>query len=459
MNPVSLIEPQVTKSPASHWALPLLLAFYVAITTLYNLAIPVGEAPDEADHVRFVEIVRETGQLPTIPRDSARYSYEAEQPPLYYLLQAAWMDVLWPDNRLLPDLKPNPAFSAETNFSFERHTPPNVFLHDYPASRDVPVHIMRLLSTLLGLITLLFLWWAARVAWPQSRGVALGAIGFAAFLPGFSFTSATVSNDALAATAGALALLGCVYMLKRGLTVRTVLLLGAAVGLGMLSKRSFIAMLPLLVLVPLLAPGSTRNQQAKGIGAALGVALLIGMWPLVANLFTYGDPFATAATLAATQELISPLQGRPGYWLSPGYHLALYNSLWGAFGIRSIDLPNLVYALYYALLLLAIVGLMRRRRDLTGMQKKVLLVLGAIIVLINAGVAYQNTQFWAVQGRLLLPGLAALALTMGQGLALVGREVMPSVRYRRTLLALLVSILIAVNIYALVQFILYVYYV
>jgi 4-amino-4-deoxy-L-arabinose transferase-like glycosyltransferase len=447
------MRPQTSRLP-----LFMLLAIFLVVTTLYNLSIPTGEAPDEADHIRFVEIILRTGQLPTIPKDSPRYSYEAEQPPLYYLLQAAWIRLLWPGDSLLPDLKRNPAFSSETNFSFERHTPPNVFLHDYPASHDVPVHIMRLLSTLLGLLTLLFIWWAARIAWPQSQGAALAVVGFAAFLPGFTFTSATVTNDALAAATGALVLLGSIYMLKNGTTLRAVLLLGSAVGLGMLSKRSLGVMLPLLVMIPLLATAPSQKQKLWASGAALLIAILIGMWPLVANLLTYGDPFATAATMAAKQELISPLEGRPGYWLSPAYHLALYNSLWGAFGIRSIDLPNLVYALYYLLWILAIVGLIRRRKDLADIQRSILLVLVVTFLLVNIGVAYQNTQFWAVQGRLLLPGLAALSLLVGQGLTLVAREVIPSVRYKRIALALLLSILLAVNIYALVQFILYVYY-
>ncbi len=447
------------KQQTSRLSLFILLASFLIVTTLYNLSIPIGEAPDEADHIRFVEIIRKTGQLPTIPKDSPRYSYEAEQPPLYYLLEAVWIKLLWPSDALTPDLKSNPSFSSETNFSFDRHTAPNVFLHDYPAGRDLPAHIMRLLSSLLGLLTLLCIWRTAWLVWPQSSGIAIFAVGFAAFLPGFTFTSSTVTNDTLATTTGALILFGSVYMLKKGPTVQAVLLLGSAVGLGMLSKRSIIVMLPLLIIIPLLTPAITRKRKLIAVGAIALIALAIGIWPLVSNLLTYGDPFATAVTMAAKQELISPLQGRPGYWLSPGYHLALYNSLWGAFGIRSIDLPNLVYALYYVLCLLALVGFIRRRKDINGIQKRVLLILVIVFVLVNIGVDYQNTQFWAVQGRLLLPALAAIALMVGQGLAMVAREIIPSARYKRIVLTLVLSLLFAVNIYALVQFILYVYYV
>ncbi len=457
MDTIPYAEPVQSHTSGANVALVLLLLAYLATATLYNLSVPIGEAPDEADHIQYVEVVRQTGQLPTIPKNSPRYSYEAEQPPLYYLIETIWIRVLWPDDNLLPDLKLNPLFSANENFSFEHNPVPNVFLHDYPFARDLPAHLMRLLSSLFGLLTLLFIWWAARIAWPESSGASLSAVGFVAFLPGFTFTSATVTNDSLAAALGAVIVFGCVYQLRRGLTGQSILLLGIAAGLGILCKRSLLAMVPLLVIVPLLVSAPARRRLISMVGA-LVIAVVIGAWPLVSNMLTYGDPFATDVTLAVKAALTSPLEGRPGYWLSPGYHIELYNSLWGAFGIRSIDLPNFLYALYYVILLMAAVGLIRRRKDVAGMQRKVLLVLLVAFLLINAGVAYQNTQFWAVQGRLLLPGLAALALFIGYGLSLVARDLVKSAAVQRILLLLFLALLFTINMYALIHLILYVYY-
>ncbi|MEO8287160.1 MAG: glycosyltransferase family 39 protein [Chloroflexota bacterium] len=449
---------QPATSATGRVALYLIVALYLVTATVYNVTIPVGEAPDEADHIRYVEIVLKTGQLPTIPKDSPRYSYEAEQPPLYYLMQAAWMRLLWPNSTLLPDLQLNPDFSADTNFSFERGTPLNVFLHNYPSARDTPVHLMRLFSTLLGLLTLLLIWMAARRALHNSEAPAIIATGFVAFLPGFTFTSATVSNDSLAATAGAAILLASIYMLQCGPTAQAALLNGLATGLGMLSKRSLLVMLPVIALVPFLTTSSTRRQRIQSASLSVVVALLLGVWSLVANVITYGDPFATAATLAAKAEIVSPLQGRPGYWLSVPYHLALYNSLWGAFGIRNIDLPNLLYAFYYILCLLALVGFIRRRKDLFTSDPPLLLLLVVTFLLVNAGVAYQNTQFWAVQGRLLLPAVPALALGVAFGLSLVARDILPTRRVSAISLGVLLIIFLLLDWYALIQFIIYVYY-
>ncbi len=101
--------PQVTEGRRDRlydFRLPsAILLVYMALSTVYNVVIPVGEAPDEPSHVDYVQTVLRTGQLPTIPKGSARYSYEAEQPPLYYLLQAAWIGILPPHSNLLPHLE------------------------------------------------------------------------------------------------------------------------------------------------------------------------------------------------------------------------------------------------------------------------------------------------------------------------------------------------------------------
>ena len=117
--------------------------------------MPVGEAPDEPSHIQYVEIILQTGRLPTILAGSARYSYEAEQPPLYYLLEAGWIRLFWSSNKLAPDLQGNP------DFSFDKETPYNAYLQTYPVTYTLPVHLLRLFSTLLGALTLVLIWLSA----------------------------------------------------------------------------------------------------------------------------------------------------------------------------------------------------------------------------------------------------------------------------------------------------------
>lgn len=452
---------------AHAWALVCILALFAVTACAYNISVPVGEAPDEPAHIHNVEVILRTGQLPTIPLGSARYSYEAEQPPLYYLLEAGWMGLVWPNSEgsLVPELHPNPEFDPDRNFAFGDGSVPNQFLYDYAADDALPVHLMRLLSTLFGLATIALVWGAARLAWPEHPVSALAAAAFVSVIPGFAFSSATVTNDAPAATAGAGIMFICVYMLKNGVTAKVAAVAGVLAGLGLLSKRSLLVLLPVVVAVAVTAwlrrgTDARRDWRGAGVVAAIVIAaaLVVGVWPFVSNFVEYGDPMATAATAAAKSEIVSPLEGKPGFFLSPAYFIAIFNSFWGSFGIRNVDLPNLLYAGYFILCLLAGVAVLRFRKSLRRLEGWVLWLCVAVLVLVNVGVAYQNTQFWAVQGRLLLPGMGALALFVGRGLGIMGSEFLRTERARFVGLFVFLGVLTLVNWYALDVYVLQAYY-
>ena len=74
-------------------ALIILIGLYLLLAVGYNLAMPLGAAPDEAAHAEYVRIVAEEFRLPIL--DLSKQSneldpkgYEAHQPPLYYALAA-----------------------------------------------------------------------------------------------------------------------------------------------------------------------------------------------------------------------------------------------------------------------------------------------------------------------------------------------------------------------------------
>ena len=55
---------------------------FVAFATVYAIATPFGQAPDEQGHFGYLQLIAQHLQLPVnIP--------ERQQPPLYYLLAAA----------------------------------------------------------------------------------------------------------------------------------------------------------------------------------------------------------------------------------------------------------------------------------------------------------------------------------------------------------------------------------
>ncbi|HST04488.1 MAG TPA: glycosyltransferase family 39 protein [Chloroflexia bacterium] len=439
------------------WKIVTVLLFaYFGLATLYNLAVPVGEAPDEPSHIQYTEIILKTGQLPTIPLGSERYSYEAEQPPLYYLLATGWIRLFWSSDKLAPDLQSNP------DFSFANETPYNAYLPNYPPTYTLPVHLLRLFSTLIGLLTLLLTWLSAREIWPDVSddsgasklrgGLYAGAlaVGFVALLPGFTFTSGTVTNDTLAAATGAGVLFVALRILKRGLNLQMAALAGIVLGLAILSKWSLAVFVPLVLVVCLFSVAKSWPSRIASMAVLLGATVLVGGWPFVSNLLEYGDPLATSARQLAKNEIASPLANMPFFWLDRGYIGGLLDSLWGVFGLRNLELPSLVYLPYYLLLLLGLVlGVFLLRRG-EHFERRAIAVCLLVVILIYAGVAWQNSQFWAIQGRLLLPGLAALALVVGRGVDVVLSLLLNS--QRRVFIGTLAMLsgLFALNMYAIV---------
>jgi hypothetical protein len=175
-------------------------------------------------------------------------------------------------------------------------------------------------------------------------------------------------------------------------------------------------------------------------------------------MLEYGDPFATAATQAAKGEIASPLANIPFFWLDRGYVGGLLDSLWGAFGLRNVELPGAVYLVYYLLLLAGILGSIFYLRRATTAGKRVIFVLAAALVLVYAGVAYQNAQFWAIQGRLLLPAFAALSLLVGRGLYSLIDLSIKRPQPRQLAIAALLVLLLALNLYALLGRLIPAYY-
>ena len=198
--------------------LALVLVVYLALAIGYNLAMPVGGAPDEGAHAEFVRIVAEDGRLPVLDLRTSNNAqdpngYEAHQPPLYYVLAApAW--------RLARALGGGAAARAR-------------------AARSV--------STLIGLAGILLIWLFARlVVGPSRPWLTLSAATFAALLPMRLSLAAAVSNDTLAeaTSTGVLCLL--LLGLRRGYSTRLAFGAGAALGVAILAKASNLLLAPIV---------------------------------------------------------------------------------------------------------------------------------------------------------------------------------------------------------------------
>ncbi len=403
------------------WLLMIVGAF-MALALIYSLATPIFEASDEVWHFPMVRHLQTTGQLP-IQQPGVRTAWQQEgsQPPLYYALMALVISPI--DTSDLPDrLYANPHAqpgdpSLDANRNLISHLPAENFPWRYTT---LAVHLIRLLSILMGAGTIVLSYSIARRIFPEprTRSIPLGTAALIAFNPMFIFISASVNNDNLTILLTSLALyLGvlCWYeppgrVDRSGWWRR--LLLGIVLGGAALSKVSGLTMLPIVALI--LTVRHLRQRDWRGwmmSGALLGApVLIIAGWWYVRNLQLYGELFGLTTMVAiagprsmSLLDLVPEFDGfRYSYW-----------ALFGAVNIVTFPVAYLVFDLFT---LISFVGcvlwFMRNRR---GDRTTLLLILACYVLIVFIGVVRWTMMTPASQGRLMFPAISAISLLMWLG--------------------------------------------
>lgn len=437
--------------------LTLILLAYLVITLAYGALNPLFEAPDEHWHFFTAESIARTGRLPRVEDPPDEWlGQEAAQPPLYYLLGAALV-VPFDTSEARQAVWLNPYAwvgdaSALANVNRMVHPPGENWPWTGPDAPGyvLPAHLLRVLSTLLGLGTLLCVYGSARRLWPEGRTRPLIATALVAFLPQFNFLHASITNDALIIFLCSAAL----YQLIRFWTgspdltgatrsVRSalpLLLLGFTVGLAALTKNA--GTLLLLYSLGFLAVLALREKRPNLIWRA---ALLVGLpalalaAPLWArNQMLYSDWTATAPFIAIAG-------GDRGYALGQalGEIDGLLVSSVAVFGWFNLRPPAWVHWVWLGIVALAALGAVSclwvsrrsRRRQTTdngpqperyggGLSSVVagrwslvtVLLLAAWPLLVYAGLLAFMMRTEAAQGRLLFPAILPVALGLAWGL-------------------------------------------
>ena len=403
--------------------LVLILCAQLQIGSAYAVGTPPWQTPDEPAHLQYVlqvadpdtpwpRIEAEDYPAATIAQVMARQPvssaeltalrYEDHQPPLYYGLAAAALSV---------------ASAAPAN-----------------ASRP-QLRILRFMGVLLALITTSLCWRWARLGWPSQPDLALGAAGFAAFLPMHVAMSASVNNDVLALPLVAATLvLALSRATGRSSGARGLLLGGLLLGAAFLTKlTAYAAALPLALAEWHRLRGQRPLRLARSlIPVGLGAAVAAPWW--WRNLRTYGggDFFALGAHARAVegQTTTAAFLAEHGAWAY--VHRAVvftFDSFWGVFGWMAVFLPGWVYATLGAFASLSAWGLLARARaDATASpsacdRERIAGLLGGAVVATSVlGLAMYNLSFLQHQGRYLLPALVPLATGLVLGASEITRR-------------------------------------
>jgi 4-amino-4-deoxy-L-arabinose transferase-like glycosyltransferase len=343
--------------------LAVILLLFVGLGVAYAFTTPTLEAPDEIHHYDYIRSLVNTGSPPGIQEGEKSFSNHA---PLYYVMGA--LGSAWVGENDLDAWRTryNPHFGYR--FGDVGRDNKNIYFHpddDRFGASDtwLGVRVVRVLSVLMGAVTVWVIYRVGREVFPGRPEMAIGAAGLAAFIPEFLFISGAVNDDNGATLFGALALWAMMRIVREGFSSRRCVGLGLALGLGWLSKLTTAALIPTAGLVVALVARRNRSWRdflLWGLVIFGVTTLLIAPWS-VRQYLLHGDPIGLSQEMegfGAADRPPSLANLWPDlYWL--------HTSFWGRLGANQVPLAGWIYIALDVVTLLALAGfvqlLIRRR--------------------------------------------------------------------------------------------------
>ncbi|NLF00679.1 MAG: hypothetical protein GX601_06840 [Anaerolineales bacterium] len=410
---------------------------YLALALAYNVVALPFESPDEVGHFFAVKYIADHGRLPDPDRVSSQqylYGQEGTQPPLYYLIGAALVRLSGIDTS---DAQAYLRVNPHTTCGSPHLSGNKAFLAHDPAQERFPwrgallaLHLLRLYSTALGLLTALGVYGIGRLVFPDRHEAALLAAGATALNPQFVFVTAAINNDNLLVMLCTWALFFCLRTIRGRLTVWNSLLMGALTGLAALTKLGGALLLPMIGLAILTVVWTEWRQKPKEsrslAGLALPVlrhaalaalpALVFGAWWYIRNAVLYADPTLIEHHLA----IVSRRDPTP---LAQILHEvpSIFYSYWGRFTC-DVSPGGWYYAFWGGLVVLGLAAVGAGWARFTRVQRISLLLLAVWFILVFVGWFRWNLLASGVQGRLLFPATASMSVLVAVGLSAVLRR-------------------------------------
>jgi len=428
------------RASGRRWAW-ILWACFLARASFYAVLPPLWEGFDEWAHVAYIERLACGQGLPALGRtpvsrevaESLRLvplPYGHHALPFEHITYEQWWRLAAAERQArIERLDALPRAwacqqSPEAVLNYEAQQPPLYYLMLTPVQRvagGLPLRwrvvIMRLLSALLASFAIPLTYELARRA-RCSETCSAAAAALAALLPGFGMTAARVGNDGVSASIYALLLLAVV---SNGPSLAA----GFALGAGLLTKAYFLTAAPALALAWI---GRLRSKRGiLSMAAAFGAAAVIAAW-------WYGRNYLLTRTWSGLQQvaanpdasLSSTLAAASSVdWLG-FFDIAFLSHIWiGNWSF--LQLRSWIYRVFALLAAAALAGLMarlwRERRLCAG-----LLQAAGFYIFFWLGLCYHELTFRAVgassgAGWYLYALVAAEALLVAAGLeALAGRS-------------------------------------
>ena len=353
--------------PRAAWACALLACLNAVC---WSILTPPFQVPDEPDHVAYVQQLAETGELPSSSETAYSPSEQAalealDQPIVRLRPEVPTISTQALQNRLALTLEePRSGIGTGTAGTATSEPPAYYALETIPYELGPATNLldrlalMRMLSALMAGIAALFVFLFVRETLPGAPWAwTVGSLAVAV-APMLGFMSGAVNPDAMLVAVTAVTFYCLARAFRRGLTQRLAIAIGCVVGLGLVTKLDFVALLPGitlgLVVVTVRAARVSRQRALRALASALTIAAIPGVAYLLIKTGATPAPESTNATAGSLgheigyvwQLYMPPLPGMSNYFPDILTTRQLwFNGLVGLYGWTDTMFPGWVYDL------------------------------------------------------------------------------------------------------------------
>ena len=397
----------------------VLVIVHLTLGSFYAFRVPVFEKPDESEHFAYITYLIDNGTLPplVLNKKTNPALQIAGHPPLYYGICAAFLE-LSGAHKSAVELKKNPFPCYLASIPGTVNDNKNSFIHrsskEWNLRRFGQIYLLRILSLLLGIVTMLFTWRLGHIA-GMDQIIRLSSTALVALSPEYLFISSSISNDVLVTVLSSVTL----WLLLKIISLeqpskKSWALFGVSAGFTALSKSSGLLLLFFGITIAVVTMTKKHRFSAfLGVSVVilLGFFVVAGWWYL-RNGILFDDPLGLKihrAFYGRTEPL--PLSTLTNRWF------LIERSFWAEFGWGCITLPPYFYWGTRAGELLALAGLLYEVLRPRIMRNTLAFASLILFVALTIGdYLLWDREVMAPYGRLLFPALAPIAVMLSAGL-------------------------------------------
>lgn len=393
---------------------------------LWNFVMPVLEPPDESGHYTHARIFALTWRIPDL-RERPQPQGFSQYPPAYYALLSPIVYLFGaPDYYVYDQISYHPLKSEfkKTIFSIFQHSLDEIFSWN---DLQRTVHVMRFVSSLLGLGTIIFVYKTASLIFGRQKIAPVLAAVFVGFNPMFAQISASVTNVNLLVFLFSLFFYLTVKWLNDKSANPSYFLLGLISGLAIITKVTGLQLIGLTGIFWLIK--NFRSGQSLSVKKTVKQVLLFTSGLLIFSGWYFGLNLHRYGSLVPLREMLFMVNretdvnvrmqdmGELNYWFR--FPITSLKTIFSGYGSSLVHLPRPILWSIFAILVISVWGIELwmlesihsiKQKKSPSANDKLLMYLFVGWMVILASHVRVNISMEAFHGKDLFPGIVPMVV-------------------------------------------------